>query len=390
MMILRDSDQKRTSRSVLVVDDDVILREVMSEQLSTLGWSVATAEHGEAAVALLQRDVPDLVVLDLNMPHLDGFGLLRHIRQNPRTIDLPVIVCTSQNDPEAINKAYRLGASSFITKPINWTQFLHHAPFLMRHGETERALRAAQAEALAASRTKSAMFQVLSHELKTPLTALIGLTSIMQTRLQQQGDVPVPEQMDHVVEAAQRLNSIVSDILLLSKAVGGGEHQQFSDMSIAELLEDGFAGLKAKAAARNVRLLVRPGETEFKFLCEPRLLRQALAKLADNAVRFSPEGGTVELWGHLATTGDIIVSVKDHGPGLSPKKIAECLQPFMQENMGYSRPAEGLGLGLPIAKAIAEAHGGELKIHSAPGKGLISAIVLPAHLRITPGEVHRG
>ena len=136
-----------------------------------------------------------------------------------------------------------------------------------------------------------------------------------------------------------------------------------------------------------MKLLVRPAENDAFFMCDERLLKQALAKLADNAVKFSPEGSTVELWGHVRANGSIILSVKDEGPGLSQQKLRECLQPFMQENSGYSRPAEGLGLGLPIARAICEAHGGELAIQTAPGLGLLAAIVLPPSLLVRQAEV---
>jgi signal transduction histidine kinase len=375
------------NRQIIVVDDDVILREVMSEQLKSLGWAVLTAADGEAAIGILTSTSLDLAIVDLNMPNVDGFELLRYIRQSPRTIDLPVIVCTSLNDPGAIERAYRLGASSFVTKPINWPQFLHHAPFVMRHGDTERALRLARAEATNASRTKSAMFQVLSHELKTPLTALIGLTSLLEQKMRAQGGQPSDtEQMEHVVAAAQRLNSVVSDIMLLSKAVAGGESQHFTRMTISEVLDEGLAGLKTKAAKRNVRLLLRPHENDFSIMGDARLLRHAVGKLADNAIRFSPEGGTVELWGYIRPNGGIVISIKDDGPGLTPQKLKECLQPFMQENMGYSRPAEGLGLGLPIAQSICEAHGGELVVQTSPGQGLLAAIMLPARLHAAAPE----
>lgn len=369
-------------RKVLVVDDDAILREVMAGQFASLGWNVVTAEHGEAAIAVLGRKTADLAVVDISMPKLDGFGVLRHVRQNPRTADLPVIVCTSHNDREEIERAYKLGASSFVTKPINWPQFLHHVQFVIRNGETERALRAAQSEAMAASRTKSAMFQVLSHELKTPLTALIGLTSVMERTFRSRTDLGMAQELEHVIDASRRLNGIVSDIMLLSKAVAGNPRDQFSICLLSEVLEDGLAGLKAKAAQKKVRLVVRPPANDARFQCDGRLLHQALSKLADNAVRFSPEGGTVELWGHVRQNGSILLSVKDTGPGLSQQKLKDCLQPFMQENMGYARSADGLGLGLPIAKAICEAHGGELAIQTAPGQGLLAAIVLPPSLLV--------
>lgn len=378
------SDSSR--RRVVVVDDDPILRELMSGQLSTLGWDVSTEVNGQAGADCLTRIDADLAVIDISMPELDGFGLLQLLRQNPRTADLPVIVCTSHNDAEAIERAYRLGASSFVSKPINWPQFLHHAQFVMRNGETERALRAAKIEAQSASRTKSAMFQVLTHELKTPLTALIGLTSLIDRQLRGQCDPQVTQQMEHVVDASQRLNGIVSDIMLLAKAVAGNQQQNFEAARLDEILDDSLSGLKAKAARLRVRLLVQPLKQPVDLLCDVRLLRQAVTKLVDNAIRFSPEGGAVDLWGHVSANGSITISVKDQGPGLSPQKLKECLQPFTQENMSYSRPADGMGLGLPIAKAICEAHGGELLIQTAVGHGLLANIELPASLHLRQVE----
>ena len=135
------------SKIVLIVDDDPILREVMSAKLAETGFIATCVEDGEEACNHLGSERYSLALVDLNMPKLDGFGLLRHIRQHPRTVDLPVIVVTSNDDKGSIEKAYALGASSFITKPVNWSQFLHHVRFVVRSGETEQALRRAQAEA---------------------------------------------------------------------------------------------------------------------------------------------------------------------------------------------------------------------------------------------------
>jgi signal transduction histidine kinase len=374
-------------RRVLAVDDDSILLEVMTQQFAALGWDVAAAENGRAALAVLARENLDLAVIDLSMPELDGFGLLQQLRQNPRTGDLPAIVCTSHNDSEAVERAYRLGASSFLTKPINWPQFLHHAQFVMRNGDTERALRLARTEALAASRTKSTMLQVLSHEMKTPIAALVGLTNVIGQRLRGHDDASVVQHLEHVVEASQQLNSILNDVMLLGKAVSGGQHRQFEMATLDEILTEGQLGLKAKAARRNVHMLVRPVEGPVRIMCDLRLIHQAVQKLVDNAIKFSFSGGTVELWGHVRADGTVIISVKDQGPGLTPQKLKDCLQPFVQENTSYARPAEGLGLGLPIAKAICEAHGGELAIQTAAGHGLLAAIVLPSSLLVKQPEL---
>ena len=150
-------------------------------------------------------------------------------------------VLTSSNDRQSIEKAYELGASSFVTKPINWPQFAHHLLFILRAGETERALRAAQAEAIVASRMKNGLFHVLSHELKTPLTALIGLTEVLHESLRDRLQPVEGEDFGHILVAARRLSGIVSDTLLISKALGGPQHLDLTSCRLSELLEIGRA-----------------------------------------------------------------------------------------------------------------------------------------------------
>jgi len=364
-------------KRALVVDDDPILREVMAEQLEAVGFDVVQAENGVTGRELTGREDFDLAIIDISMPKLNGFDLLRHIRQHPRSVDLPVIVATGFNDRASVEKAYELGASSFVTKPMNWPQFAHHALFVMRNGEIERALRHAQLEAVTASKMKNGLFHVLTHELKTPLTALIGLTGVLSEALRARVDPAQAEQLEHVVGAAQRLNAIISDILLLSKALSGPSHQQIVSSPVRDIVDDSLVGLKAKARERDVNLVSRQSDENLRVTGDPRLLRQALHKLIDNAIKFSPKGGTVEIRVHGKDDGSTVISVRDHGPGLSAAKLRDCMLPFIQDDMSYGRPVEGLGLGLPIAKSIAEAHGGELLFQTAPGKGMLVALWLP-------------
>jgi CheY-like chemotaxis protein len=180
---MSDGAHSSTTKTALIVDDDPILREIMAAKLKEAGFAVDCVEDGEVACDRLDSERYSLALVDLNMPRLDGFGLLRHIRQNPRTVDLPVIVVTANDDRTSIEKAYALGASSFMTKPVNWSQFIHHIRFVTRSGETEQALRRAQAEAEAASRMKNGLFHLLSHELRTPVSVLVGFAGLLESTL---------------------------------------------------------------------------------------------------------------------------------------------------------------------------------------------------------------
>jgi len=364
-------------RRILVVDDDPLVREVMMALFADAGHAVTCAPNGEDACKIAARQEFDLAVIDLGMPGLDGFGLLKYLRHNPKSADLPVIVATSADDPQSIEQAYRLGASSFVTKPINWPLFIHHAQFVARNGEIERELRRTETEAVALVKMKNSLFRVMSHELKTPLTALIGLTGVLAGALKGRIEDIESEHLEHIVDAAQRLNGMVTDIILLSKAMAGPGRLAIAATDADALLDDGIVGLKFKAKQRNVQIVARPSAAGLQVDCDPQLLRQAIKKLVDNAIKFSPSSGSVEISAE-ERGGWLTISVRDNGPGLSPARLEQCLMPFVQDDMSYGRPAEGLGLGLPIAKAICEAHGGALICASAPGEGMTASIRLPA------------
>jgi signal transduction histidine kinase len=370
-------NENQQRKCVLIVDDDAMICEVLVELFSSLGYDTLTAEDGELACDFIACKDLALAVVDLNMPRLDGFGLLRHIRQHPRTVDLPVIISTGNDDRASIEEAYRLGASSFVTKPINWAQFVYHAKFVIRNGQIERELRHAEAEAVAASKMKNGLFRILSHELKTPLVALCGLTDVLSGALKDRVEAIEAEQLDHIVGASQRLNRLISDILILSKSFSGLSYLSISEESITDLLEDSIIGLEPSARAKDIHIRVTQPSKGLILHCDSHLLRQAIYKLVDNAIKFSPPGGTVEIWAHCKEDQSTVISVRDNGPGVAPTKLAECLQPFIQEDMSYGRIAEGLGLGLPIVKSIAEAHGGELICQSVLGEGMVAAIVIP-------------
>ena len=229
---------------------------------------------------------------------------------------------------------------------------------------------------------KNGLFHILSHELKTPLTALIGLTEVLKQSLDDRLKPAEGEDFEHVLAAARRLSGIVNDTLLISKALGGPQNLGVSSCRLSELLDDCIVGQRAGAAERQVALRLQPLAADATIRCDERLIRQALSKLIDNAIKFSPSGSAVDVGAHEKDDGSMLLTVQDQGPGLSQARLKECLQPLVQDDMSYGRTAEGLGLGLPIAKAIIEAHGGELIVSTSPGKGMLAGLLLPAETAV--------
>jgi len=370
--------ENATNRRFLVADDDPIMREMMRTHLASETTTVVCVENGREAWERLSREAFDLAVVDLGMPELDGFGLISHLRQTPRTIDLPIIVATSRDDSEAIEKAFAAGATSFVTKPINWSLFAYQLKFMLRSGAIERDLRQARVAADVASRTKDSLFHLLSHELRTPLNVLVGFADILEHDL---ADKLSEDQHRHMCDmkiAAQDLNEIVGNVLTYSRLFGGEHSFKSEPVDVGELFDNVVSKLKAKSKAKSVQLVVRQLPHPVSVQGDTRWLTDALTRLVDNAIKFSSAGGTVDLMPMLQEDGSLALTARDNGPGMDMRKLDEYLQPFFQADMTFTRHAEGLGMGLPIAKKIIELHGGKLIFRSAPGQGTVVALWLPA------------
>jgi CheY-like chemotaxis protein len=158
-----------TKRHILVADDDATYREIATDSLERAGYKVTTAADGGAAIGLLARHVFDAAIVDLDMPVAGGFTVIETLRKDPQNAAIPVIVIKGHDDADAVNRAYRAGATSFLTKPLNWLLFTPHVEFVLRSGDTESELREATATLAFLSDLKSQMMSALAQEFQGPI-----------------------------------------------------------------------------------------------------------------------------------------------------------------------------------------------------------------------------
>jgi len=244
--------------------------------------------------------------------------------------------------------------------------------------EQERALRAALRQAEIANKMKAAFLAAMSHELKTPLNAVLGFSEIIRDELL--GPVGHASYRDYagdIHRSGARLLSVINDVLDVSKLEGGLVTIDARPESILDVAES------ALALARTVTQDQRGIEIDVPadmppLLVDPRRLAQALGNLLSNALKFTPVSGTVRFAARPQPNGGLHLVVEDTGIGMAEETVAAALEPFRQLDGRLSRRFEGTGLGLSIAKALAELHGGTLTLRSALGKGTTVIIALPA------------
>lgn len=359
----------------MLVDDDPIMRELAAAKLAEAGYDTILASDGAQALSMLGRTTADLIISDLDMPVMDGYELTRRIRSSQSLNETPVIVITASDHSEAVEDAFAAGATSFLTKPINWALFAHAILFVLKASSDQKELRLARDQAEAGARFKDNLLSIISHELRTPLNAIIGFGQLLSDQFQRENDHMHRDYADHIVGGGKRLLNSVSDLLLASEARSNPIAIDESACAIGDIFKLAQSSLVAPPADAAISLAVEDDRQRLR--CDKGLIARAVAKLMDNAIKFSPPGVKVAVGAAQTKDGRLAFVIKDNGPGISAEKLAVLRQPFEQLDMSLHRSKEGLGLGLPLVQAIMAAHGGEFRLDSKPGGGACAVLLFP-------------
>ena len=244
--------------------------------------------------------------------------------------------------------------------------------------EKNKLVSDALAEAVRANKSKSEFLATMSHELRTPLNAIIGFSDIIKRELF--GSLDNEKYSDYakdIHDSGSHLLAIINDILDLAKAESGKLQLNEHEFDITETLEACVRMCSGRAEIGKIELIFFGGQSEIRAMADERLLLQIVANLVTNAIKFTPEGGTVRIYVSASPQKGIVIRVTDTGIGIAPENIERVLRPFEQVETSYSRKHGGSGLGLPYAKRLTELHGGELKIESELAKGTAVTVTLP-------------
>lgn len=390
--------------AVLFVDDDPLLREFALENLGALWSSVTVAGDGEEALAAIRVRKPDIVLLDLEMPRLDGFGVLAALREDQTTERLPVIVITGRADEYSIERAFSAGAASFLVKPINWRLVVHQIRYVNRAAQIERslsrhidelerkkceleatsnALAVALSDADAASAAKSDFLAAMSHELRTPLNAVIGFSEILDSQRDGPlGSAKYQEYVRDILDSAKHLLSLINDVLEFSRGNSGKLRLGDDEFSPDAVIDEALRKVIHQATAAGLAITKDAAPAGIVLRGDRRRVAQVLINLLANAVKFTPAGGRVTVRASCDIDG-FAISVSDTGIGIAPDDIPKALDRFGQVENSLVRKYDGTGLGLPLAKQLMELHGGSLSIDSTPRVGTTVTVRFPAARVVT-------
>jgi signal transduction histidine kinase len=357
--------------TVLVVDDNDANRSLARHTLEDEGYRVLEASAGEEAIAIVEREAPDCILLDVRMPGMDGFAVCERLRALPRGADTPVVFLTALRDVETFDRALRAGGDDFLTKPVRPTELVIRVQSALKLRRLSDELREHydllkhQRDGMVRLQLqKERLMAFVVHDLKNPVNAM-DLHAQLLTRDRTLGE-SARESATQIRSTARQLNRMILNLLDISKADEGKLTAKRSDIDLAALVEAIAGEMAVVAGDRNVTIELGVGVE--RVMADEDLIHRTLGNLVENAIRHAPRGTAVRI---LAVRRDAAIELRvaDAGTGVPLAMRESIFDPFVQlEGKSLPSSRSGRGLGLTFCRLAAEAHGGRIWIEDAdPG-----------------------
>ncbi len=371
---------------VLQIEDDPNNRRLVQKLLGAAGHEVIEAEGGVEGIRLAREMLPDLVLVDINIPDLDGYEVTLRLRGMPALKDVPIVAITAEADRDS---TLAVGCDGFIAKPIDAAHFAEtidrflkghrewtddESEFLLRE-RTQKIVERLEKKIVELSDTNKRLedvarlrrefLQNVSHELATPMTPVVGyLRLLLNEELGPLTDLQ-RKCLGSIETSTQRLRSVVDTLLDVSSLETGRMHYYTRAYDFRGVAASALEQMRPRFEERDVTLIERIPDEPLPAQGDPDKLLRAMIHVLDNASKFTPIGGEVAV--EVRTERDtLLFDVADSGPGVRPEHIARIMEAFYQVDGSVTREQGGVGLGLAFARRVTEALGGGIELSTPP------------------------
>ncbi|HEY9838555.1 MAG TPA: response regulator [Vampirovibrionales bacterium] len=407
---MNSNDSPNHSPLILLVDDDRPTRMMLRRAMHNEGYRVVEAANGIEGLELYKQLKPDMVLLDAKMPGMDGFTCCTQIKAIAGGLGIPVLMITSLEDEDSVDRAFEAGATDYITKPIHWAVLRRRVQRLLQEKQAEREILKALEQERELNELRSRIVTMVSHEYRTPLTAILSSAELLECYWHKWDEQKRLKHLERIQVAATHLTQLVADVLSINEVESGQIEFNPAPVNLERLCQEAIAHLRLSPASPHQITLTHHGDN-FEVILDGNLVQQMLINFLSNSIKYSPKGGNIEVElifynphsspeeQGLSLTDSLtdidftqiespvtIFRVKDQGFGILPQEQGKVFNAFHRgSNVGT---IQGTGLGLAIAKKCVELHRGEISIASEVGIGTTVTVTLPsrtATLPLNPG-----
>lgn len=348
-------------KSILVVDDTPANLRLLVEMLTKHGYRVRPASTGEWALATVQKELPDLILLDIMMPQLDGYEVCRRLKADERTRPVPVIFISALDELFDKITAFSIGGVDYITKPFQVEEVLARVRTHLSLEEMRQTLQAQNRQLQEQNQELDAFAHTVAHDLKSPLAKALASLSLMQECLPDL-DEEMRQLLQISINASRKMNNIIDELLLLAGVRRAAV--QMAPVNMTEVVNQALSRLSPMIDQYQPELVVADSWPIAQGYAP--WLEEVWANYLSNGLKYGGQPPRLELGATPQGDGTVRFWVRDYGPGLSPEAQAQLFTEFTRLT---SVRVEGHGLGLSIVRRIMNKLGGHCGVESAPGEG---------------------
>lgn len=369
------ADSARASQDrILIVDDDRIIVEILKQSLSLAGYVVSSAADGEEGLALARQSMPDIILLDVMMPKLDGYSVCRELKQDPETQLIPIIILTALTDRDDKLKALDVGADEFIRKPPDRQELLIRIKSLLRTKKLHDEVQASYQGLRKLEQAKHDLTSMMVHDMRGPLGSIMSSLELLRLNRQEMTAEMRESLLVSSMLAGQRIMTMMEAMLDVQRLESGQMPVEIEPVSVQQVIDECVQAVQPLLQADQVQIDVKVQQPSSLVPLDRELLARIVNNLLFNAIKFSPAGGRIGIWTQTAQSW-LIINVADQGPGIAPLHRERIFEKFAQ--VGPIKHRTGVGLGLAFCRMAAEAMQGRIWVEDMPKAGALFRVAFP-------------
>ena len=362
---------------ILIVDDVVSNVLLLKVLLKNLNYQIATANDGLQALSAVETEKPDLILLDVMMPGLNGFEVAEKLKENPETRDIPIIFLTALNATSDVVRGFKAGANDFISKPFHKEELLIRVSHQISLIAARRIIIRQTEELQRMISGRDKLYSVIAHDLRSPIGSIKMVLNMLLLNLPASS---IGKDMHEMLNMANRMTeevfSLLDNLLKWTKSQIGRLNVVYQQFDLVPIIQGVIEIFSIAAELKNIRLRVEiPDTLEVYADCD--MMKTVIRNLISNAMKFTPEGGDITIRVRQDDAQAAIVEVFDSGCGISKENQAKLMKPSTHFSTFGTKNEEGSGLGLLLCQDFATKNGGRLWFESEEGKGSTFSFSIP-------------
>ena len=360
---------------ILIVDDVVSNVLLLKILLANQKFQVCTANNGTTCIEMARKEHPDLILLDVMMPDMNGFDTATVLKKEEGTKDIPIIFLTALNTPQDLVHGFQVGASDFLTKPFNKEELVMRVTQQISLVAAKRIIEKQNAELRATLDNRDKMYSVIAHDLRSPMASIRMVLNLVVASATPEAVGPeLYALLDQANRESEEVHDLLDNLLKWTKSQTGRLTVVKQDLDLNDIIPGVVEIFEAIAFTKRIKLDLQKTDAPLVVNADNDMLKTVVRNFLSNAIKFSPEDSSIEII--MGTEGEMAkVSVRDHGVGIAADRLGSI---FHKGETTYGTGGEeGSGLGLQLCQDFARKNGGDCTVESVEGQGSTFSVLIP-------------